>query len=105
MTPEEARLRGRIGAFELHARYDPRETTHAARSAFLARFERLVDPEERLDNDERRRRAAAARKAYFARLALLSAQARRAQSKRNAAPMDTMDAATEDGDGPANLQH
>ena len=70
-------LRGRIGAYALHARYDTRETTSKARAAFFARFEREVDPQGLLPEAERRRRAEAARRAYFARLALKSAQARR----------------------------
>ena len=66
-------LRGRIGAFRLHATHDPRETTQAARAAFLERFEREVDPLGVLAEGERQRRALAARKAYFARLAYRSA--------------------------------
>ena len=74
----EMALRGRIGAFEQHARHDARETTAAARAAFLARFERQVDPTGSLPPDERARRARFARRAYFVRLALKSARARRA---------------------------
>jgi hypothetical protein len=77
LTPEEASLRGRIGAFVLHARYDSRETTAKGRAAFLARFERQVDPDGVLPEAERLRRADAARRAYFARLSLMSARARR----------------------------
>ncbi len=76
-------LLGRIGAHSLHARYDPRETTAAARAAFLDRFEREADPDGTLTPTERARRAHHLRKAYFARLALRSAQARR--RKANAA--------------------
>jgi hypothetical protein len=70
-------LRGRIGAYTMHSRYDVRETTSKARASFLARFEREVDPDRLLPKAERCRRAESARRAYFARLALLSAQARR----------------------------
>ena len=77
MSSSEATLRGRIGAYSLHASHDPRETTKAGRKAFLARFEAEVDPKGALPPQERRRRAEAARRAYFARLALKSAQARR----------------------------
>ena len=73
-------LSGRIGAFSLHARYDPRATTRNARAAFLDSFERAVDPDGVLPTDERQRRAAYAKKAHFARLARLSALAR--QSRR-----------------------
>ena len=81
VTPSEASLRGRIGAYCLHATHDPRKTTAAGRAAFLARFEREVDPEGLLTVEERIRRAEAARKAYFARLALKSAQAGRRSSR------------------------
>jgi hypothetical protein len=67
--PRDMSLRGRIGAFALHARHDPRETTKPARAAFLARFEAEVDPERRLPEEERRRRAHAAMRAHMARLA------------------------------------
>jgi hypothetical protein len=77
LSPREAALRGRIGAYVLHSRQDPRETTAHARAAFLERFERAVDPDGVLPALERQRRALAARRAHFARLALLSARARR----------------------------
>ncbi len=77
-------LRGRIGAYRLHACHDPRETTAAARQAFLARFETEVDPAGVLPPAERQRRALSARRAYFARLALKSARARRRRSQRRA---------------------
>jgi len=104
-NPVVCRLAGRIGAYTLHATHDSRDVTAAARAAFSDRFVDEVDPDHRLSEAERQRRATAAMRAHMARLALRSAQARRARSKRNAAPMDEMDAATEDGDGPANLQH
>lgn len=74
---------GRIGAYTQHARHDPRETTRAARIAFLKRFEDEVDPARQLPEAERGRRATAAKKAYFARLAMLSAKSRAARSRRN----------------------
>ncbi|MGH9065489.1 MAG: hypothetical protein ACRDZQ_07190 [Acidimicrobiales bacterium] len=77
LTPEQRSLRARIAAYTLHATHDPKETTRAARDAFLLRFERQVDPEGRLPATERRRRAEAARKAYFTALALKSSKARR----------------------------
>lgn len=72
-----SQLRGRIGAFALHAKYDSRDLTARARATFLARFEQLVDPERALSEPERQRRAEHARREYFARLALKSAVARR----------------------------
>jgi len=77
LTHHEAVLRGRIGAFALHATHDSRVTTAPARAAFLSRFEREVDPDGLLTETERRRRAEFAKRAYFARLALASARARR----------------------------
>lgn len=79
LTSEDARLRGRIGAYRLHATHDPRETTAKARATFLQRFENEVDPDRVLPEAERERRALAARKAYFAKLAYASAKARRRQ--------------------------
>lgn len=73
-------LRARMAAYRLHAPRNPVETTAAARSAFLARFERQVDPDNRLSEAERRRRADAARKAHFIKLALRSAEVRRRRS-------------------------
>lgn len=49
-----------------------------------------------LDTDERARRAKVARKAYFARLTLKSAQARRKRSARRQAAMQRTRIRTED---------
>ncbi len=56
---------------------DPSARTEPARRALLDRFERQVDPDGVLSPDERARRAGHACKAYFTRLALRSAHARR----------------------------
>ena len=77
MTPAERSLRARMGGLAVAAKYDVREVTAPARAAFLARFEREVDPEGVLAPAERQRRAEAAKKLYFSRLALKAAQARR----------------------------
>lgn len=82
LTPEQRSLRARIAAYALHASHDPRETTKPARDAFMARFERQVDPEGKLPEAERRRRADAAKKAYFNGLALKSARARGGRRER-----------------------
>jgi hypothetical protein len=88
--PEEMSRRGRIGAHRLHATHDPRETTAKARETFLIQFEREVDPDGTLSPDERRRRAEHAKKAHFARLAHLSAKARRKDpSPTPARPVDS----------------
>ncbi len=48
----------------------------------MDRFEREVDPDGVLPAQERAKRAESARKAYFAKLALRSSQARAARKKR-----------------------
>jgi hypothetical protein len=77
LSPSEASLRGKIGAYTQQSRHDPRETTAAARASFLAGFIDRVDPDRTLPESERLRRAEAARRAHMARLALASARARR----------------------------
>jgi hypothetical protein len=73
-------LAGRIGALTLHAA--GKTNTAPARAAFLARFEREVDPDGVLDPIERARRATFARRKYFAALALTSSKARRRRRTR-----------------------
>jgi len=79
LTPAERTLRARVGAHARHAQHDSQQATANARAAFLDRFEREADPDGTLSPQERRRRAAHLRSAYFARLALASAQARRSR--------------------------
>ncbi len=81
-APGEMALRGRIGGHSLHGRYDSRQITAPARAAFLGRFALEADPDGVLDPEERARRAHHLRKAYFAKLALKSAQARRRRAKQ-----------------------
>ena len=76
LTPAQRSLRSRLAAYSLHAKRDPKETTQAARAAFLTRFEREVDPDGSLPPAERARRAQAALKAHMTRLALASSRAR-----------------------------
>lgn len=75
LTPEQRVFRARLAAHTMHAQ--GKTNTAPARAKFLDRFEHEVDPNGELDPDERARRAGHARKAYFARLALKSAEARR----------------------------
>ena len=82
LLPQNRTIIARIGAYSLHATHDPRKTTAAGTRAFLASFERQVDPDNVLPEDERTRRALAARKAHFLRLALRSAQVRRERRQR-----------------------
>jgi hypothetical protein len=78
LTPAERTIAGRVGAYRSWANTaDPSARTLPARSAFMERFEREVDPENRLPEVEHARRAEAARRAYFTELALKSARARR----------------------------
>jgi hypothetical protein len=77
MTADRS-LIARLAAHESWANTaDPSARTAPARRAMLDRFERQVDPDGVLSPAERARRAGHARKAYFTRLALRSAQARR----------------------------
>ena len=73
---ERGRMQRRAAAHALHSLYDSRETTKAARDAFLARFDSIVDPDGVLTSSERNRRAEQARKAYFTDLARRSSKAR-----------------------------
>ncbi|WP_211245732.1 hypothetical protein [Actinomadura oligospora] len=70
----------RIAALTSWSRtHDRKKRTQPARDAFLARFEREVDPDGQLDPAERRQRAEHAKRAYMLRLAKRSAQARQKQ--------------------------
>lgn len=77
LTPSERRLRARMAAHTRWSKDDPVTGTAAARAAFATRFEDEVDPGRVLSPEERARRVESARKAYFTRLAFLSAKARR----------------------------
>lgn len=68
---------GRIGANVSWSRTEDRTArTAPARSAFLDRFEREVDPDGTLSPAERQRRSESAMRAHMQRLALKSAKAR-----------------------------
>lgn len=87
LTPEERVLRAKIAAHTKWATTDDRtEATAAARAAFENRFHRQVDPDNQLDPEERNRRAESARRAYFNRMALLSAKARRKRAAEKQTP-------------------
>lgn len=77
-SPSERVLISKLAAERLHAGVaDPSAHTAPARQAFAKRFELEVDPNGVLPPLERARRAEHARKAYFLKLSLKSAQARR----------------------------
>lgn len=82
MTPAERSIRGRIGAYSLHAQGGT--NTGPAREKFMERFFSEVDPDHLLSEAERQRRAEAAREAYFARLALNSAKSRSKKKSKKA---------------------
>ena len=69
LTPTQRSQRARIAALARHSRTDGHAATQPAREAFLARFERQVDPDNRLDPAERARRAEAAKREHFQRMA------------------------------------
>lgn len=80
LTPAQRSLRARMAAHAMHAKNNSKETTAAGTAAFLARFEREVDPDGTLAPEERARRAEHARRAYMAGLRLRSSKARRKAS-------------------------
>jgi hypothetical protein len=69
LTSEQRRLRAQLAAHEGWA-HEPDRTARTApgTAAFLARFEREVDPNGTLAPAERAKRAENARKAYFTAL-------------------------------------
>jgi hypothetical protein len=76
----DRRLQAQIAAHTSWAETgNPTERTRPAREAFLASFERKVDPEGKLPQSERARRAQHAHKAHMLSMALKSAAARRAK--------------------------
>lgn len=71
LTPSQRTQRARIAARARWSREDGSTGTQAARSAFMDRFERQVDPDGALDPRERARRAESAKREHFQRLAYL----------------------------------
>lgn len=86
LSPSERRLRARAAAYALHAQGGT--STTAATAAFLARFERQVDPEGALAPEERARRAEHALKAHMSALALKACRARSRRAAGRAASGD-----------------
>ncbi len=81
--PGDRSAAGKIGAYTRWSREDPTENAARARRGLEQKFRREVDPNNELSEVERERRASCARHAYYQRLALASAKARR--SRRGAA--------------------
>lgn len=87
MTPAERTRRASLAADESWARtVDRSARTLPARRAALARFERLVDPDGTLPENQRILMAESARKAHYKRMALKSARARKRRAQANTAP-------------------
>jgi hypothetical protein len=82
LPPKEERVKtAKLAAHASWAKEsDPSARTAPARQAADARFEHEVDPDGVLPVAERHRRAQHARKAFYARMALRSAQARRVKT-------------------------
>ena len=73
-------LRAQIAAHTKWAHTPDRTAATApARDAFLARFEKQVDPDGLLDPEERRKRAENAKKAYFLAMSYKATAARAAR--------------------------
>lgn len=91
-SPGERRLQAQLAASTRWSREDPHDPAGPlprARAKFNQRFFDQVDPDGVLPLEERERRAGAARKAYFQKLALKSARARR--YRKSTAPRSTVD--------------
>lgn len=99
--PTERALLARLAAHTKWATTDRTAGTAAARQAFRDRFERQVDPDGTLDPAERARRAESARKAFYTRLALKSARARRLRRQADELEAEADAGLVELGDGAA----
>jgi hypothetical protein len=82
LSSRERSQRARIAAFAMHAEHDTKATTAAGRRAAEQRFrDKVISAAaakgEELTEKEIERRASALRSAHMARLAFLSAKARR----------------------------
>lgn len=77
-SPQFRSQRGRLGAYTSWANTEDRAArTLPGRLAMLDKFEKEVDPTGKLAIQERAKRAEYARKAYYQRLSMKSAAARR----------------------------
>ncbi len=77
LDEEGLRLLKQVAIHTMHARNDSEALAMAARAGLFAKYERLVDPEDKLTPKERTRRAKHAVKADMARLAFERHQAKR----------------------------
>jgi hypothetical protein len=101
LTPAERSLRGRIGAYRLHALRDTLTVSApgraAATAALDARLKAEVDPDGLLSPEELAKRVERARRAHFASLALRRSPkrtakqvARRQRSDGDSGPVDAL---------------
>jgi hypothetical protein len=81
MTPEQRAARARIAALTRWSREDPKEHIAMMNRQFRERFEKQVDPDGVLPDEERRRRAEVARKLFYQKLAFKSSRARSRKRK------------------------
>ncbi len=82
VTRSDRQAIGRLGAHSKWAQTEDRSAaTQPARDALMRKFEDEVDPDRKLPADERAKRAESARRAYYQRLSLKAAAARRAKKK------------------------
>ena len=90
LSPSQRSLRGAIGAHIAHSRHNGLEITQAARDTFRntldARLLAEIDPNGELSPEERERRLEHGRKAYFLRMAFLSAKVRRERKEQGLPP-------------------
>jgi hypothetical protein len=78
--PKSKSLPHQIAANIRWSKEDPTEQGIKMRAGLDAKFLREVDPNNELPEPERLRRAESARKAYYQRIALISAKARKARA-------------------------
>lgn len=80
MTARKTRqqLAGKIGGLTNAATHDMAQTGRKGAAGLMERFRREADPDGALPADVRERKALLLRRSHFARLAMASAQARKA---------------------------
>jgi hypothetical protein len=100
MDDNRQRTWGRIGGLTAWSRNEPETMVGPAHRGFRRRFERLVDPDNRLEPAEREIRAERARRAHMLTLAAKSAAVRK---KKDAAEVQSPAASEREGtrDAPA----
>jgi hypothetical protein len=100
MDDNRQRTWGRIGGLTAWSRNEPETMVGPAHRGFRRRFERLVDPDNRLEPAERELRAERARRAHMLTLAAKSAAVRK---KKDAAQVQSPAASEREGtrDAPA----